>query len=68
MKKRVEGNEQSGSKKSNQIPAGNCSARALMCLHLARGSLIVNHDTNTISIDAIRLLIEDAIASLQRYG
>ena len=38
-----------------------------MCLNLARGSLIVNSDPRCTHVHAIRLLIEDAIESLQRY-
>ena len=55
------------SETNREILSNNCGARALMCLNLAQRSLISNDDTDSISIDAIRLLIEDTIESLQRY-
>jgi hypothetical protein len=42
-------------------------ARTLMCLNIACGSLISIHATSSISINSIRLLIEDAIEAMQRF-
>ena len=53
---------------NKEILINNYDAQVLMCLNLARESLISIHDTSSISINSIRLLIEEAIKSLQRYG
>jgi hypothetical protein len=63
----IESNEEIGSKNGNLIFANNGNSKALMCLNLARGSLIVNSDPSSTLVHAIRLLIEDTIESLQRY-
>jgi hypothetical protein len=63
----IESNEEIGSKNGNRIFANNSNSKALMCLNLAHGSLIVNSDPRCTHVHAIRLLIEDAIESLQRY-